>query len=316
MTAWGYTLSSEEHGPRDLMRHAQMAEDAGFDFLTISDHFHPWTSRQGNSPFVWTTIGAVGALTSEIELAVGVCCPIMRLHPALVAQAAATCAAAMEGRFTLGIGTGEALNEHVVGRHWPAIDTRRDMLREAIEIIRALWSGDTIDHSGAHFSVENARLFTLPAEPPALVVSAFGESAAAMAAELGDGLWSTKPDSKILAEYAEHGGTGPRYGQITLCYADDEDAAVKTAFEWWPNIALEGQLAQDLPTWTHFEQACALVTPEHIRDAMPCGPNPDRVIETIRTYERAGYDHLHVHQVGPDQEGFMRFWTRDVMPSL
>jgi coenzyme F420-dependent glucose-6-phosphate dehydrogenase len=316
MTNWGYTLSSEEHGPCELVRYAQRAEEVGFDFLTISDHYHPWLESQGQSPFVWTTIGGVAATTSRVRLAVGVCCPLIRIHPAIVAQAAATSAAAMEGRFLLGVGTGEALNEHITGVHWPTIETRREMLRDAVQIMRDLWTGETVDHVGAHYTVENARLFTLPDEPPSVVVSAFGEGSAAVAADIGDGLWSTAPDHDLLAQYSKAGGTGPRIGQVSVCWAPDEEDAVRTAYEWWPNTVLEGQLSQDLPTWTHFKQACALVTPDDVRESVPCGPDPDRVVESLRTYEKAGYDHIHVHQIGPDQEGFLRFWERDVLTRL
>src|SRR5262249_9559780 len=187
MTNWGFTLSSEEHGPRDLIHYAQQAEAAGFDFLTISDHYHPWVSNQGESPFVWTTIGGVAATTSRVRLAVGVSCPLVRIHPAIVAQAAATCAVAMEGRFLLGVGTGEALNEHITGEHWPTIETRWEMLREAVEIMRSLWDGDTVDMRGEHYTVENAKLFTRPEEPPPVVVSALGTTAAGVAADIGDG---------------------------------------------------------------------------------------------------------------------------------
>jgi G6PDH family F420-dependent oxidoreductase len=245
-----------------------------------------------------------------------VCCPLIRIHPAIIGQAAATCAVAMEGRFLLGVGTGEALNEHVTGTHWPTIETRQDMLREAVEIMRSLWAGDTVDHRGAYYTVENAKLFTRPDAPPPVIVSAFGSDSVRVAAEIGDGLWSTAPDGELLGSYAAAGGAGPRIGQITLCWAPDEDSAVRTAFEWWPNTVLEGQLSQDLPTWTHFKQACALVTPEHVRRAMPCGPDPDRVVDALREYEKAGYDHIHLHQVGPDQDGFLKFWTREVKPRL
>jgi coenzyme F420-dependent glucose-6-phosphate dehydrogenase len=316
MTNWGYTLSSEEHDPRDLVDHAQQAEAAGFDFLTISDHYHPWVSNQGHSPFVWTTIGGVAATTSRVRLAVGVCCPLIRIHPAIIAQAAATCAVAMEDRFLLGVGTGEALNEHVTGTHWPTIETRREMLREAIRIMRSLWAGDTVDVRGEYYTVENAKLFTRPEQPPPVVVSALGQTAAEMAAEIGDGLWSTSPDAEVEATFAKAGGTGPRFGQLALCWAADEQEAVRTAHHWWPTVAVPGQLSQDLPTWTHFEQASRLVTPEIVGQAMPCGPDPDRVVEAIREYEKAGYDHIHLHQVGLDQDGFLQFWTRDVMPRL
>src|SRR5215213_6619023 len=201
MTSWGYTLSSEEHPPQVLVANAERAERAGFDFLSISDHYHPWIREQGQSPFVWSTIGAIAARTSRIRLGVGVTCPIMRIHPAIVAQAAATSACLLEGRFFLGVGTGEALNEHVVGQRWPNIETRREMLSEAVAVMRRLWSGETVDHRGRHYTVENARLFTVPEEPPPVVVSAFGEEAARLAAADGDGIWGTSPQSSLLETF-------------------------------------------------------------------------------------------------------------------
>ncbi|HKY15912.1 MAG TPA: TIGR03557 family F420-dependent LLM class oxidoreductase, partial [Microthrixaceae bacterium] len=241
----GYTLSSEEHPPRRLVDLAADAEAAGFQFLTISDHFHPWVSRQGQSAFVWSTIGGVACSTERIPLAVGVTCPILRIHPAVVAHAAATAAAMMPGRFSLGVGTGERLNEHVLGQRWPAIEERREMLEEAIEVMRRLWTGDSVDHRGEHFTVENARLHTCPETPPPVVVSAFGPTSAEMAGRVGDGLWSTAPSEELVEAFERGGGDGPRYGQITMCWAEDEAAARRTALEYWPNSAIPGQLASE-----------------------------------------------------------------------
>jgi G6PDH family F420-dependent oxidoreductase len=312
----GYTLSSEEHGPRRLVELAAQAEASGFDFLTISDHFHPWVSNQGESPFVWATIGGVAIATERIPLAVGVTCPILRVHPAIVAHAAATATAMMPGRFALGVGTGELLNEHVTGQRWPSIEERREMLEEAVEIMRRLWTGDNVDHRGAHYRVENARLFTCPDEPPPVIVSAFGPVVAEMAARIGDGLWSTSPSDDTIGEFERHGGHGPRYGQVTLCWAEREEDAVKTVKEQWPNTGIPGQLAQELPTPTTFEQAASLVTEPMLAEQVPCGPDPERVAEVIQTYQRSGYDHIHLHQVGPDQEGFLQFFRDELRPRL
>jgi len=316
MTNWGYTLSSEEHGPRRLVDLAARAEDAGFDFLTISDHYHPWTTTQGQAPFVWSTLGGVAARTSRIRVGTGVTCPIVRIHPAVVAHAAASTAALFEGRFFFGVGTGEALNEHVTGQRWPPPEVRLEMLREAIEIIRALWSGETVDHWGEHYTVENARLFTLPDEPPPVIVSAFGTASAALAAECGDGVWITRPDKEVLGAWEAAGGSGPRIGQVSLCWGPDRDQAVETAHRVWPNSGVPGQLSQELPTWTHFEQAAELVTAEMVGSSMACGPDPGPVIEQLRTFVDAGFDHVHLHQIGPDQEGFLDFWARELQPRL
>jgi coenzyme F420-dependent glucose-6-phosphate dehydrogenase len=316
MTSWGYTLSSEEHGPRQLVDLAVRAEAAGFEFLTVSDHFHPWTSTQGQSPFVWATLGGVAASTTTVRVGTGVTCPIVRIHPAVVAQAAATAAALFDGRFFFGVGTGEALNEHVTGVRWPPPEVRDDMLREAIGIIRDLWSGGTVDHHGTHFTVENARLFTVPDEPPPLIVSAFGPQAVSVAADCGDGVWITKPNGDLVHAWEQAGGKGPRYGQVSLCWARSHDEAVATAHRVWPNAGVPGQLSQDLPTYTHFEQAAQLVTPDMIGDVVPCGPDPEPVLAQIAAFLDAGFDHLHLHQIGPDQDGFFDFWTRELQPRL
>jgi G6PDH family F420-dependent oxidoreductase len=245
-----------------------------------------------------------------------VACPLIRIHPAIVAHAAATCAVMLEGRFFLGVGTGELLNEHVVARRWPAIEIRREMLREAIEIIRQLCSGEVVDFHGRHYEVENARLFTHPAEVPPIVVSAFGPAAIEMAVELGDGVWSTSPDRDLLRQYADAGGSGPRIGQVTLCWSDDRDEAVRIAHRVWPTAGMPGQLSQELPTTTSFEQVAQLVSTDDVAQRIPCGPDVDPVREVIETYARAGFDHLHLHQIGPDQDGFFRFWEKELQPLL
>jgi G6PDH family F420-dependent oxidoreductase len=316
MTAWGYTLSSEEHPPGDLVRQAQQAEAAGFDFLTISDHFHPWIDEQGHSPFVWTVLGAVAQATSRVRIGTGVTCPILRIHPTVVAHAAATTAVLFEGRFFLGLGTGEALNEHILGQRWPAVETRLQMLEEAIDLMRELWTGEVVDHHGTHYQVENARLYDVPDEPIPVIVSAFGAKAGELAGRSGDGIWMTSPASAALAAYQDAGGNGPRIGQLTICWASSEDEAIATAHRVWPNAAIPGQLSQDLPTPTHFEQASSLVSAQDVAKEIVCGPDPGPVLETIRSYEEGGLDQIHLHQVGPDQEGFLRFWEEQLAPKL
>jgi G6PDH family F420-dependent oxidoreductase len=316
MTSFGYTLSSEEHGPRDLVDNARRAEEAGFDFLSLSDHFHPWVSAQGHSPFAWSVLGAIAAVTERVEVGVGVTCPTIRIHPAVIAHATATTSLLFEGRFFFGVGTGEALNEHVLGDRWPRPELRRTMLEEAVDIIRALWEGETVDHHGPHYEVENARLFDPPEDPPPIIVSGFGEEAVRLAARIGDGYWGHSPEREVIDQYEKEGGTGPRYAQLNLCWAEDAGAARKTVHEIWPNGGVPGQLSQDLPTWTHFEQAAQLVTVDDATASVPCGPEVQPVLESVREFEKAGYDHLYFHQVGPDQQGFLRFWDDELRPAL
>ena len=314
MTDIGYSLTSEEHPPAELVRHAVAAEAAGFSFALVSDHFHPWTDRQGQSPFVWSVIGAIAQATSTLRLGTGVTCPTMRIHPAVIAQASATCALLMPGRFFLGVGTGENLNEHILGERWPGYDERAEMLEEAVAAIRMLWEGGLVSHRGPHYTVDRARLYSIPDEPPPIAVAAAGENAAELAGRIGDALISTAPDAKLVEDFERAGGDGkPRYGQLTVCWAETEEDAIRTAAEIWPNAGLQGDLGQELPLPRHFRQATATLDREQIADAVICGPDADRHREAIAAFEQAGFDHVYVHQVGPDQEGFMRFYAKEVL---
>jgi G6PDH family F420-dependent oxidoreductase len=313
--ALGYSLSSEEHGPLELVRFAKAAEDAGFTFALVSDHYHPWTDAQGNSPFVWSVIGGIAQATERIRLGTGVTCPTMRIHPAIVAQAAATSAAMMPGRFFLGVGTGENLNEHILGAKWPAPDERLEMLEEAVEVIRLLWQGGYQTHRGKHYTVENARIYTLPEQLPEIAVAAAKPGAAQLAGRIGDALVAVEPNEELVQKFNENGGSGkPRYGHLTVCWAASEDEAKRTAHENWPNAGLEGPLSQELALPAHFEAAAELVEPDDLAETMPLGPDPERYLEQIKAFEDAGFDHVYIHQVGPDQEGFMRFAQRELMP--
>jgi G6PDH family F420-dependent oxidoreductase len=317
MTSFGATLSSEEHPPAALVANARRAEAAGFDFISISDHYHPWVTAQGHSPFVWSVLGAIAASTDDIAVGVGVTCPILRVHPAVVAQAAATTSLLFGGRFFLGVGTGEALNEHIVGRRWPPPAVRLEMLEEAVAIMRALFTGETLEHRGTHYEVDNARLFDPPGSPVPIIVSGFGPAAAKLSGRIGDGFWGNAPDPELIGAFEAAGGSGPRYAQLNLCWAENEAAAKKTVHQVWPNAAIPGQLSQDLPTWTHFEQASEIVTEADATQSVPCGPDiADALRESVRTYVDAGYDHLYFHQVGDDQEGFFRFWERELRDAL
>jgi coenzyme F420-dependent glucose-6-phosphate dehydrogenase len=317
MAEIGYAISSEEHAPNDLVKNARRAEEVGFTFALISDHFHPWVDKQGHSPFVWSVIGAIAHATERLRLGTGVTCPLIRIHPAIIAQAAATAAAMMPGRFFLGLGTGENLNEHILGDRWPPYEVRREMLEEAVEIIRLLWQGGQQSYHGAYYTVENARLYTLPDQPPPIMVAAGGSQAAELAGQIGDGLIGTSPEAEVLKAFEQSGGARkPRYGQVTVCWAQDEAEARRTAYEIWPNAANQGELSQELPTPAHFEQAAKMVTEEQVAKSVICGPDPQRHIEALRKYIDAGYDHVYVHQVGRDQEGFFKFYQQQVLPEF
>ena len=314
---FGLALSSEEHPPRRLVEIAELAEASGFDFIGISDHYHPWLDVQGHAPFVWSVLGAIAAATEDLHVGVGVTCPIVRIHPAVLAQAVATTGSLLPGRFTWGVGTGEALNEHILGDRWPPAPLRLEMLEEALGVIRELWSGESVTFYGEHFTVENARIFDLPPEPVPIVVSAFGPQAAQLAARAGDGLWVTGPGQhETLDTWRSEGGTGPIWTQLTLCWAEDRDQAVDTAHTLWANSGVPGQLSQDLPTPLHFQQAASVVSPEDIGSSLPCGPDPGPILESVEQAIANGIDHVYFHQIGPDQEGFARFWQEQLAPEL
>jgi G6PDH family F420-dependent oxidoreductase len=315
VTTFGYFLSSEEHGPRALLDQARMAERAGFEKVTISDHFHPWMDSQGESPFVWSTIGAIGAAT-ELEVTTAVTCPILRIHPTILAQAVATSSAMLGGRFRFGVGTGERLNEHVLGQHWPPARVRREMLAEAIELMRDLWTGEIVTRHGAHYTTENARLYTTPAGDVPVLVSAFGPEAAELAAGVGDGLVSTSPDEETLATFRRQGGEGPAVATMKVCWAADEEQARKTVHRLWASSGVPGESSQELSMPAHFEQAAELVTPDDMAEKIPCGPDPDRHAEAIKAFVDAGYDEVHLGQVGDDQAGFFEFFANELAPRL
>ena len=316
MTAIGYALSSEEHTATDLVRHARRAEEAGFSFAVISDHYHPWIDRQGQSPFVWGVLGAIAEATERLRVGTGVTCPTVRIHPAIIAQASATAAALMPGRFFLGLGTGERLNEHILGAPWPEYEVRAEMLAEAVEVIRELWKGAVTSHRGRHYTVDSARIYTLPDPLPPIYMAAGGPRAAQEAARLGDGLISTAPDKEVLDGYGKAGGTGPRIGQVTICWARTEAEARRTALEWWPTVALHGEVSQELASPAHFEELSKSVTEDQVAELVPCGPDVERHVEKITEYLDAGFDQVYIHQVGPDQAGFIKFAEGELLPAL
>jgi coenzyme F420-dependent glucose-6-phosphate dehydrogenase len=313
----GYALSSEEHPPNDLVGFAQRAEQAGFSFVLISDHYHPWTSKQGHSPFVWSVIGAIAATTNKLRLGTGVTCPTMRIHPAIIAQAAATAATMMPGRFFIGVGSGENLNEHVIGRKWPPLAVRQEMLEEAVSVMRLLWKGGNKSHRGRYFIVENACLYTLPEEPPPVYVAAGGNEMAVLAARIGDGLITAGDEEPVIKAFNSAGGKKkPKYSQLTVCWAKTEKEARRIAHEWWPISALPWSLLSELAIPKYFEEAAEKITEDAVAEAITCGPDPEQHIAKIRKAVKAGADHVYVHHVGKDQEGFFRFYEREVLPEL
>lgn len=316
MTKYGFTLSAEEHGPRRLVELARIAEKHGFDFVSISDHFHPWVSQQGHAPFVWTVLGGISQVTETIEVGIGVTCPTVRIHPAISAQATATTSHLLPDRFFWGVGSGEALNEQILGDPWPPADIRLEMLEEAVNLIRLLWKGESTTHRGDYYLVEDATIFDAPSDDIPIIVSAFGTTAAEVAARIGDGLWTSGKGGEPVEVFRKSGGEGPIYGQLHLCWAEDGDQAVEIAHRQWPNTGVPGQLSQDLRTPKHFEMATQLVTPEMIAESIPCGPDPEPLLQSVDQAIESGIDHVYFHQIGDDQEGFFRFWDKELKPEL
>jgi G6PDH family F420-dependent oxidoreductase len=314
MTRFGYFLASEEHGPTELVRQARLAQEAGFDALWISDHFHPWLDEQGQASLVWSTIGAISQVCS-LPITTAVSCPLERLHPAIVAQAAATSALLTGGKFTLGVGTGEALNEHILGSRWPPAEERLDMLDEAVDIIRELLSGRLISHQGRYYTVDTARLYSVPDMPPPIYMSGFGEKAIRLAAQVADGYMCVQPNAEFVRLFRESGGDNrPVQGGLKVCWGADEGAARKTMHRLWPTDEIPGEAMQLLPLPRHFGQLASLIGEDTI--SAPCGPDPEVHLAGIRAYLSAGFDEVYVGQVGPDTDGFFEFYWRDVLPRL
>lgn len=316
MTKIGYFLSCEQYGPKELVDQAKQAEAAGFDALWISDHFHPWNDEQGQSPFVWSVIGALSEVTS-LPVSTAVTCPTIRIHPAIIAQASATAAVQLQGRFVLGVGSGEALNEHILGDPWPSVGVRQEMLEEAVEVIRLLHRGDEVSHHGKHYEVQEARIYTRAERPVPIYVSGFGPQGAALAGRIGDGYVLVTPEPELVQAFREGGGGDkPVQAGMKVSWDTDADAALASARRLWANDALPGQTAQTLPRPKDFAALMSLVTPDHVAETITCGPNPDSHVAQARKYVDAGVDELYVQQVGPDKEGFFAAYERDVLPAL
>lgn len=315
MTEIGIFLSSEEHGPRDLVGHAQMAEEAGFRSILISDHFHPWVDEQGHSPFVWSVIGAIAATTRQ-KVTTGVTCPTVRIHPAVLAQAGATAQLMLEGRFVFGVGSGENLNEHILGHRWPPVATRLEMLEEAVGVMRGLWEGQLFSHHGRYYEVENARIYSLPDEPPPVLVSAFGPESLSLAARIGDGLVTTEPDPSSVKSYRDQGGKGPTVAAVKVCWGRQEKAARALAHKLWATEQLPGQLNQELALPSQFSAGRSLVSEEMVAEKVPCGPDPERHAAAISSYLDAGFDEVYINQIGDDQAGFLEFFNKELRHRL
>jgi G6PDH family F420-dependent oxidoreductase len=314
---FGYTLYCEGNEPRDLVRQATLAEEAGFDFLVISDHYHPWLTSQSHAGFAWSILGAVAQATSRIKLATMVTCPTMRYHPAIIAQAAATIGVLSEGRFTLGLGSGERLNEHIVGQGWPSATVRRKMLAEAIEIIQKLWQGGYQSYEGEYFQLDDARIFDLPKEPIELFAAAGGQRAARVAAQSGGGVCMTEPDKTIIKTFTEKGGDKAKtWGQVVLSWDKDEKAGLKTAYEQFRFAAGGWKVQAELPNPINFDAATKNVRPEDLAENIPSGPDASKHLQGIKQFLRCGVHNLALAYPGTDPQGFMNFWQRELRPQV
>lgn len=316
MAKLGYKLMSEELGPRDLVTCAVRAEEAGFAFASISDHFFPWLEEQGHAPFIWSVLGSIATATERLELMTGVTCPTLRYHPAIIAQASATVSLLCEGRFRLGLGSGERLNEHIIGGGWPSVALRQEMLDEAIDIIRLLYQGKTCSYAGHHLQLESARLFDLTEPSPQILVAAGGPRAARLAAEKGDGLIASETDPALVEAYREAGGSGPRYVELSMCWAESAVDAVQTMHHYARWGGLGWSVLPELAMPAAFDAASKSVRPDDLARHTPHGPDPARYVEAIAEAIDAGFDHLVLHQIGRDQSGFMKFFEHALQPAL
>ncbi|HEY3529319.1 MAG TPA: TIGR03557 family F420-dependent LLM class oxidoreductase [Nocardioides sp.] len=311
----GYFLSTEEYAPAELLEQAAAAEDAGFHALWISDHYHPWNDEQGNSPFVWSVIGSISQVCS-LPVTTAVTCPTVRIHPAVIAQAAATAGELLGGRFTLGVGSGEALNEHILGGPWPTVERRLEILEEAVALIRELWTGRVVSWDGKHFQVDHARIYNLPEQTPEIFVSGFGPKAVDVAARIGDGYINTAPDVDLVRRFKDGSGGKPAHAGAKVAFAPTAEEGWGHAHRLWSNAGLPGELAQVLPTPEHFEQASQLVTLEATRESVVAGPDPATHLEQVAKYRDAGYDELYVANMGPHYREMISFYGEHILPEV
>ncbi|GAA1866821.1 TIGR03557 family F420-dependent LLM class oxidoreductase [Asanoa iriomotensis] len=317
MVAVGYSLLCEQSGPKDLVDYAVRAEEAGFEQITISDHYYPWLDVQGHSPYAWSVLGAVAHATSRAELMTYITCPTRRYHPAVVAQQAATTQLLADGRFVLGLGAGENLNEHVVGP-WPHVRERHAMLAEALEIIRPLLDGETLTYSGEYFEVPEAYVWDRSETRVPMAVALSGAESAGIAGEYGDGAIATQPEARLLRLFDDAGGSGkPRYGQQPICWGPDEAAARKTAYEQFPWFGMGWKVNSNLPNPAAFADLSRFVHEEDVAAGIPCGPDTDRHVEAIAKFAEAGFTHVSVLQIGDEsQREFFDWAARELLPAL
>lgn len=311
----GYKLSSEAFSPAELVRQALRAEEAGFDFVEISDHYHPWLEEQGHSPFTWTVLGAIAARTQQVGLATGVTCPTFRYHPAIIAQAAATVAVLSGGRFTLGVGAGERLNEHVVGS-FPGVHERHDRLREAIQIIAMMWRPGYHSYDGIYYTVDDARVFDLPETPPVIAVAAGGDLSAALAGELGGGLFAVEPKASIVQAFQAAGGAGPTFAEAPLAWAATEEDGARAAFDTSRWGILGWKVMSELPNPVNFEASARAVRLDDVVEQFACGPDVERHLAVVQPFVDAGFDHIVLNNAGPDPDGFIDFFADELAPRL
>jgi G6PDH family F420-dependent oxidoreductase len=318
MTLIGYTLMCEQAGPKQLVRHVALAEDAGFDFAVISDHYFPWLDSQGHSPYAWSVLGAAAQATDHIPLMTYVTCPILRYHPAVVAQKAATMQLLSDGRFTLGLGAGENLNEHIVGRGWPLAGVRHEMLEEAVEIIRALWAGGTVTYRGKHFDVESAKVWDLPDTVPQIGIAVSGPASCRLAGRHADAMIAVEPRAELGQMFDGAGGSGkPRIGQIALSYDPDRRIAVQRAMDQFRWFTGGWRVNAELPVPASFDAASRMVREADVTAQIPCGPEVQRHVAGIREFEAAGFTHVALVQVGGDtQEQFITWAATQLLPAV
>ncbi|MER8188298.1 LLM class F420-dependent oxidoreductase [Kitasatospora sp. NPDC094015] len=318
MVGIGYTMMTEQAGPRQLVADVVRAEEVGFDFSVASDHYFPWLDEQGHASYVWSVLGAAAQATERIPLMTYVTCPTVRYHPAVVAQKAATVQLLSEGRFRLGLGSGENLNEHVVGGGWPPADVRQEMLDEAVGIIRALFGGGYVNHRGRHFQVESARLWDLPEQAPPIGIAVSGEQSCRLAGEHADLVIAVEPDRSLLDAFDRHGGAGkPRVGQLPVCYDPDREAAVTRAHEQFRWFGGGWKVNSELPGPASFAAASRFVTPQDVASAMPCGDDAAEFVDAVRAYAEAGFTEVALIQVGgASQQPFLDWAGKELLPAL
>ncbi len=318
MTSFGYTLMCEQSGPNALVRDARAAEEVGFDFAVISDHYFPWLDSMGHSPYAWSVLGAVAQVTQTMDLMTYVTCPIKRYHPAVVAQKAATVSLLSDGRFTLGLGAGENLNEHVTGGGWPPVNTRHAMLEEAVQIIRALFTGQYVNFRGRHFEVDSAKLWDVPDPAPQIGIAVSGQQSCELAGRYADLMIAVEPNPDLGKMFDRSGGSGkPRVGQIPVCFDRDRTVAIQRAhstFRWFDG---GWKLNSELPSTKGFAAASKYVRPQDVAESIPCGSDVDEFVNAIRAFPEAGFTHVALVQIGGDSQQAFLTWSEDkLLPAL